>query len=106
MGGIGQNILREIKEDGGYNYQSPSVEDLVKELQDNKNKQNLFDLLIKFGFTKTETDKYITFKNKDEIFAFPNSKLLRKHYIATRKQLDMNGWIDKEDFNSLFKFSK
>jgi hypothetical protein len=69
-----------------------------------KNKQKLFDLLIKFRFDKTETDKYIIFKNCDEIFVFPNTELQERHYITTRYHLDMNGWMDKDDFNSVFDF--
>ena len=69
-----------------------------------KNKQKLFDLLIKFGFDKNATDKYTTFKNGDEIFVFPNTELQERHYITTRKQLDMNGWMNEDDFNSVFDF--
>lgn len=70
------------------------------------NKQRLFDMLIGFGFTKIESDKHIYFSNningKDEIFIFPNSGLQAHHYIYARKQLDMNGWLDEDDFNEKF----
>ena len=39
MGGIGQNILREIKEDGDYNYIAPTIEELLKELKKKSNKK-------------------------------------------------------------------
>ena len=48
-----------------------------------------------------ETDKFIYFKNDKEIFVFPH-KLYAQHYLHTRKLLDMNGWIDEEDFNEMF----
>lgn len=60
----------------------------------------LFDLLISLGFTKCETEKHIYFKNKNEVFVFPH-ELYAHHYIATRKQLDMNGWINYDDFNKI-----
>jgi hypothetical protein len=69
-----------------------------------KNKQKLFDLLIKFGFNKIENEKHTIFENDDEIFVFPNTELQEKHYMSTRKQLDMNGWMDEDDFNSVFDF--
>ena len=72
--------------------------------ESSKNKQKLFDILTDFGFIKTETDKFTTFKNGNEIFVFPNTELQERHYITTRKQLDMNGWMDEEDFNSVFDF--
>jgi hypothetical protein len=70
------------------------------------NKQKLFDLLTKLGFSKTKTDKFITFKKDDEIFVYPNTKLEKRHYITTRKQLDMNGWMNSKDFNLVFSFLK
>ncbi len=69
-----------------------------------ENKQKLFDILINFGFKKTEKENLIFFKNNDEIFVYPNTELYTRHYITTRKQLDMNGWMDQEEFNSVFDF--
>lgn len=65
-------------------------------------KKKLFDLLIKFGFTQMESDKFTYFKQKDELYVFPK-KLQYCHYLATRKQLDMNGWISEGDFNDKFE---
>ncbi len=65
--------------------------------------QKLFDLLIKFGFKKTEDDKKIVFKKDDEIFVYPPTKLQKRHYMATRKHLDMNNWIKESEFDLIFK---
>ena len=67
----------------------------------NKSEQKLFDLLISLGFTLMETDKFLYFKNGKELFVFPH-KLYAYHYLHARKHLDMNGWIDEEDFNEMF----
>ena len=67
-----------------------------------KNKQKLFDLLIEFGFKKTEYNEKIIFKNGDEIFVYPQTELQKHHYMTTRKHLHMNGWIDECDFNLIF----
>lgn len=65
-------------------------------------KKKLFNKLIEFGFTKMSTDKFTYFKKDKEIFVYPNGELQSKHYIATRKQLDMNGWLSADDFNIYF----
>ena len=39
MGGIGQNILREIREEGESNYKQPSIIELLKSLVNKKKKQ-------------------------------------------------------------------
>ena len=62
----------------------------------------LFNKLIELGFTKMRSDKFTYFKNGEETFVYPNSKLQSHHYIATRKQLDMNGWLCADDFNNIF----
>lgn len=42
MGGIGQNILREIKEDGGYDYsKTPTIKELLKEVTKKKKKRKI-----------------------------------------------------------------
>lgn len=63
--------------------------------------EELFDLLVSLGFSKCETEKHVYFKNGKEVFVFPH-ELYANHYIATRKQLDMNGWISYDDFNAKF----
>jgi len=63
--------------------------------------EKLFELLVELGFTKCETDKHIYFKHEKEVFVFPH-ELHANRYIATRKQLDMNGWVSYEDFNTIF----
>ena len=62
--------------------------------------QKLFDLLTKLGFKKTEDNEKIIFKNDDdEIFVYPQTGLQRHHYMAKKKHLDMNGRINKCDFD-------
>jgi len=66
-------------------------------------KDKLFNMLRDFGFIETISDKYIVFKLEDELFAFPNLVSLQDHhYAATRYQLDMNGWICRDEFDKIF----
>lgn len=65
-------------------------------------KEKLFNLLIKFGFTQMESEKFTYFKNGKEVFVYPNGKLQLHHYTTTRRQLDMNGWMSEGDFNDKF----
>lgn len=42
MGGIGQNILREIKEDGGYDFsKTPTIKELLEEVTKKKKKRKV-----------------------------------------------------------------
>jgi hypothetical protein len=66
-------------------------------------KEKLFELLINLGFTKMVSPKFTYFKSGEEVFVYPNTELQSHHYIATRKQLDANGWLCADDFNDDFE---
>ncbi len=84
------------------------VDELVKKLSnlnqiDDLNKlsddKKLFDILIDLGFKKGKCKDFRVFKKDSEMFIYPKHKLQIHHLLATRKQLDMNGWINESDFN-------
>jgi hypothetical protein len=73
----------------------------------NKKRQiYLFELLINLGFDRIDKDTYIIFKKDNEVFIYPKADLQDYHFIATRKQLDMNGWMSDYDFDINFKIYK
>lgn len=81
-----------------------NIEDNIKYycvMKEKERRDKLFNYLIELGFTKMKSDKFIYFKLNNEIFVFPKT-LQSRHYVAVRKQLDMNGWISESDFNDKF----
>lgn len=70
-------------------------------------KERLFHLLLKLGFESEselfgDDNEQVVFKKDKEIFIFPYEELQERHYITTRKQLDMNGHINEKEFNKMF----
>lgn len=73
----------------------------------NKKRQiYLFKLLNDFGFERIDKDTYIIFKKDNEVFIYPKTDLQDHHFLATRHQLDMNGWMSDYDFDLNFKIFK
>ncbi len=70
-------------------------------------KKLLFSTLKDLGFKKQtielNNNNYIVFNKDKELFVFPKGRLYIHHYIGTRKQLDMNGWMTEKDFNKKFQ---
>ncbi|MCK9416620.1 hypothetical protein M0Q97_08195 [Candidatus Dojkabacteria bacterium] len=73
----------------------------------NKKRQiNLYNLVVNLGFERIDKDNFIIFKNGEEILVYPKTDLEDHHFITTRHQLNMNGWMSDYDFDVNFKIHK
>lgn len=63
----------------------------------------LFELLIKLEFKQSVSNSIRYFIRDETFIILPDTELQKYHYITIRKTLDMNGLMNEQEFNKMFK---
>lgn len=66
--------------------------------------KELYEYLKNLGFAQIFRVHmtHMLFKKKDELIVLPKGKLEERHYRGVGKHLDVNGWVDRKEFDKLF----
>ena len=82
------------------------LHEVIGKVNDDNDKNKLFEFLISFGFIKTENKETIFFTKGDATYTYPQTPLVRHHYEATCEILDANGLMKEAVFNRNFNLNR